>query len=392
LGFPLTPGPRAPPAGMEARGALWMRASGSRPAATGGEKEHALDLLLAEGLSAGGSALSAIVGLWRDAIARQDIEAAASAAHGIDALVNEQGVEAARPVAWAALATAWFGRGRFRQSVNYSSRYTRATQPQGAFLVAGRAGVNCIAYHAMAQWHLGLADTAQRLMADAADVAEAFTDEYAGLLASFYDAWLSLDMRDFPRAAQSAHAAGVSAERQGVQIMRLAAEAMKGRAAAAMADLDGGVAGMEKARTGLRDAGAAYMAAYWHGNLAECLAGAGRPEEALELLDEGIRLSEEGGARWWEAELLRLRGEALRLQGRPHGEYDLWYAKAIEVAEDQESRALLLRAATERLRQARGRDARVEDESRIALELMVTSLAEGLYTADAAAAAAELGF
>jgi len=52
--------------------------------------------------------------------------------------------------------------------------------------------------------------------------------------------------------------------------------------------------------------------------LAEALAAAGRPAEALEAVGDALRRAERTDERWYFPELLRIRGNALILEGRPH--------------------------------------------------------------------------
>jgi predicted ATPase len=75
------------------------------------------------------------------------------------------------------------------------------------------------------------------------------------------------------------------------------------------------------------------------------LAAAGRLDEALQTVDEALRLLEKSQDRWWHAELHRIRGElTLRLPG-DHAAAEQAFAEALEVARAQQARSWELRAA-----------------------------------------------
>jgi predicted ATPase len=115
------------------------------------------------------------------------------------------------------------------------------------------------------------------------------------------------------------------------------------------------------------------------GFLAEAQAKAGQPEEGLATLDEALALVEETGERQWEAELYRLRGEQLLVQGdQARAEASLH--NAIEVARRQSARSLELRAAIglARLWKKQGRT----DEARQMLAEIYGWFTEGFDTPD----------
>jgi tetratricopeptide (TPR) repeat protein len=80
-------------------------------------------------------------------------------------------------------------------------------------------------------------------------------------------------------------------------------------------------------------------------SLAEAQAKAGHPEEGLATMDEALALVEETDERLWEAELYRLRGELLLMQG-DDVEAEISLKKAIEVARRQSAKSWELRAST----------------------------------------------
>jgi predicted ATPase len=66
---------------------------------------------------------------------------------------------------------------------------------------------------------------------------------------------------------------------------------------------------------------------------------------ALETIAEALVASEESGARWWEAEIHRLKGLVL-LSRRDSKASEACFAHSTEIAQQQHARSLELRAAT----------------------------------------------
>ena len=79
---------------------------------------------------------------------------------------------------------------------------------------------------------------------------------------------------------------------------------------------------------------------------AEASAQVGRTTEGLEALAEALATLPKSGARWWEAELYRLRGELLlqHAVAQP-GEAEACFQQALAVARRQQTKSLELRAA-----------------------------------------------
>jgi predicted ATPase len=73
-----------------------------------------------------------------------------------------------------------------------------------------------------------------------------------------------------------------------------------------------------------------------------------RGSVGLEVLEDAMRFAHDSGVRYWDAELLRLKGK-LRARLPSHGNHDeeeACYQAALAVARRQQARSLELRAAT----------------------------------------------
>ena len=113
--------------------------------------------------------------------------------------------------------------------------------------------------------------------------------------------------------------------------------------------------------------------------LAEAQAKAGQLEEGLDTLDEALALVEQTDERHWEAELHRVQGELLLMQG-DEAEAEASLHKAIEVARDQSAKSWELRATTSlaRLWQKQGK----QEEARRVLAEIYGWFTEGFDTRD----------
>jgi predicted ATPase len=118
----------------------------------------------------------------------------------------------------------------------------------------------------------------------------------------------------------------------------------------------------------------AFMAA-----LAEGYAKAGQPEQGLDALAEAFSLSAQTGEHYYLAELHRLKGELLLMQGN-ETEAEASFHQAIEVARQQSAKSWELRAAMSlsRLWQKQGK----REEARQMLAEIYNWFTEGFDTPD----------
>jgi predicted ATPase len=122
------------------------------------------------------------------------------------------------------------------------------------------------------------------------------------------------------------------------------------------------------------------------GAFAEGLGSAGQVAEGLVAIDEALARSERTEGRWGVAELLRIKGELLLLEGAPNsaGAAEDHFLRALDGARDQWALSWGLRAATSlaRLRYDQGR----AGDARELLAPIYDRFTEGFGTADLTAA------
>jgi predicted ATPase/DNA-binding winged helix-turn-helix (wHTH) protein len=148
---------------------------------------------------------------------------------------------------------------------------------------------------------------------------------------------------------------------------------------------------LEKALDWLREANFAYLRATYAAALAHGLSRAGNTARACAIIDETIEQANRNEEYWCMAELLRIKGEIIRLDGSANcaGDAENCFLQALALARQQETLSWELRAATSlaRLRQHQGR----ATEGAELLSGVYDRFTEGFGTADLRAARALIG-
>jgi predicted ATPase len=126
-------------------------------------------------------------------------------------------------------------------------------------------------------------------------------------------------------------------------------------------DVTEGIFLLRNAMAAFRAIGAELFMPHYIALLASACELAGQIEEAVTLLDDGLKMGRTG-EHWLEAELNRHKGELLLRQGCSEAAEEL-YRKALSIAEEQEAKLWELRAAVSlaRLRRDQGRQGEARD-------------------------------
>jgi predicted ATPase len=188
------------------------------------------------------------------------------------------------------------------------------------------------------------------------------------------------------------------AHEQSLELMRLSLEngfvlyeaeatICLGLALAQKGQFEEGIAQMRQGFTAFQATGAQLQRSRMLGWLAEAYGKAGRAEEGLSMLAEALALVQELGERYYEAEIHRLQGDLLLMEGHQAGA-ESSFRHAIDVARRQQAKSWELRATTSlaRLWQEQGRS----EEARKVLAGILGWFAEGFSTVDLVEAGALL--
>jgi predicted ATPase len=184
------------------------------------------------------------------------------------------------------------------------------------------------------------------------------------------------------RAAQECAEAAISlAKEQGFPFWRAQGAILCGWALAQQGQVQAGITQITQGIMDYGSTGAALSRPHYLALLADTHSIMGQPEAGLMLITEALTLTDTTGARWYECECYRLKGELLlQLSSDNQAEAETCFQQAITVAQNQQTKSLELRASTSlaRLWQQQGKQA----EARALLAPVYGWFTEGFDTAD----------
>ncbi|HEX7135826.1 MAG TPA: BTAD domain-containing putative transcriptional regulator [Iamia sp.] len=193
-------------------------------------------------------------------------------------------------------------------------------------------------------WMAGDPDGAEELVITAVGESKAEDpDGYAASFAMWFSCLIATLRQDVDVVLERTDEALAIARQGGFVMFMPYFMANQGWALAADGDLDEGAALIEAGRSGVKASGARMLLHVFPAFLADCYLAADRLDDAVAAAEDGLAEVESTGERWYEAELHRLRGEALWRRGEPvQGEACI--RTAITVASAQGALALAQRA------------------------------------------------
>jgi predicted ATPase len=242
-------------------------------------------------------------------------------------------------------------------------------------------GVGCRVNAAVTLWSLGYPEQALACLHDALALAHELSHPFSLALARCFAAFVSQLRRDVPVVHEHAEAAVALSTAQGFPLWEAVGRSLCGWALAMQGQDEAGMAQVRQGIAAFQATGAAIFVPYFCTVLAEVCAHLGHTEDGLQTLAEAHTLVEQQEERWWEAEVLRLRGVLLLRQTETlQAEAEAWLQHALDVARRQEAKSLELRAARSlsRLWQQQGK----RQEAYDLLAEVYAWFTEGFDTAD----------
>jgi predicted ATPase len=231
--------------------------------------------------------------------------------------------------------------------------------------------------------YLGYPDQSRRIMDHAIAKAERLRHPVGVAntlgLAAFIDAFHRRRLETLELAARTAR----QAEDHGLPYYTAVAMMMRGWVLAMQNQEAEGIALIRQGLASYLAIGTRQQHGYFLALLAEALNKAGRVEEGLDALIEGIDVAKRNNEPFYEAELYRLKGDALASAGVvSYTEAESCFQRAIEIAHQQQAKSFELRAVMSlaRLWQHHGK----RDEGRAILSEIYGWFTEGFATADLA--------
>jgi predicted ATPase len=249
-----------------------------------------------------------------------------------------------------------------------------------AVLYGGNPGMAALSWQSLVLWLLGYPDQALDKSCQALTLARKLSHPYSLALTLSANTWIHEFRRDRHAVQERAEELiTLSTEQFFSQLLAWGIMA-RGWALAEQGEIEEGIKQTRQALADLLAVGSLLFAPYHRAALAEAHVNAGQVEEGLSALGKALAAVDKTGERWWEAELHRLQGELLLVQGAADAQVETCFHQALEISRGQQAKSLELRAATSLSRLWRGQGKR--SEARQMLQEIYGWFTEGFDTAD----------
>jgi predicted ATPase len=280
--------------------------------------------------------------------------------------------------------------GEFALALDHSEHVIDLYAPQRrsvTILYGIDVGTQCLSWTAGALWFLGYPEQALKRSQKALALAREVDHPYSlAQTQSTGATMVHLYRRDHQAAQALAEESVTLASEHDFRFFLAQAIMQRGRVLAEQGRVEEGIAQLRQGLAAWETAGTRYRRPTFLAWLAEAYGKAGQAEEGLIVLAEALAQVEETGERYYEAELRRLKGELLLMQGdkaeaeASFPQAESCFQHAIEAAQRQQAKSWELRATMSlaRLWQKRGRT----DEARQMLAEIYGWFTEGFDTLD----------
>jgi predicted ATPase len=324
-------------------------------------------------------------GLWLFYMVRADLGAAQELGQQLLRLARSAEDSALLLEAHVALGLTLFYLGELTQSREQLERGITIYDPEKhhhlAYTYGDDPGVVCLSYGSIVLWLLGYPEQAIARDREVLALAEKLSHPFSLAFALNFSARLHQCLRAGQAAQQRAEASIALSIEQGFAHWVTTGKMLQGWAMAEQGNREDAIITIREGFSSWQATGAEVAGPHYLALLAETYRCAGQPEDALDVIAEGLSAVERNGERLYEAELYRLRGELLldRPDANP-AEAEACSRQALEVARRQNARSLELRAgmSLSRLLNRKGRG----QEARRILEEIYDWFTEGMDTAD----------
>jgi len=216
-----------------------------------------------------------------------------------------------------------------------------------AFLHGDDSGVICHSYAAWTLWYLGYPAQGVTRCHAAVTLAQQLTHPFSlswvlGAAAMFHQF-----CREARCAQDCAEEVLSLALAQGFTQWSAYGAMLRGWALVHQGQAQEGITQLTQGLTAQRATGAEILRPYFLTLLVETYGTLGQPEAGLTVLTEALPLVDKTGARWYEPELYRLKGDLLLHQSSDNAtEAESCFHHALAIARNQQAKSLELRAAT----------------------------------------------
>jgi class 3 adenylate cyclase/tetratricopeptide (TPR) repeat protein len=325
-------------------------------------------------------------GLWEFYELRGDLKTALELGEELLRLAQTADDPALQLIAHDVLGDTLYWLGEFPRSLEHLEEGIELYRPDEHRALAHQhagydPGVACRSFSAYALWYLGYPDRAVRRNEEAIALARELSQTFSMILAVEFAALVRHLRRETALAKARAETdIGLSTEQANAFFLGCGM-VEQGWVIAQEGQGDEGVALILRGMDVCRSSGSILEFPHCWASLADAYRAAGRVDEALGAVAEGLKQARETSARFNEAELYRLKGELLLMGGGPGaGGVEDCFRQAVEIARRQGAKSLELRAATS-LSRLLQREGKREDARRLLAEVYGW-FTEGFDTAD----------
>jgi predicted ATPase len=197
--------------------------------------------------------------------------------------------------------------------------------------------VNCLAYEALSEWHLGEIASSQASMAEAISLAKGLNDMSSLAVALYLGGILARFERNPAEVERLASELIELSTRYNFAFWLPGANVLRGWVRSVCGDTAEGISWIEQGIKDYRATGSTLAIPMWLALKAEALHLADHTSEALDTLREAQTLAERFEVRSWYAELHRLRGVFLARLGADKTQIEASFREAIRIAKQQKA-------------------------------------------------------
>jgi predicted ATPase len=310
----------------------------------------------------------ALRGLWNRSLMQADHQMARQLGEELLELANRLQISANIVEAHRVLGTVYWNLGELSHAHEHLAQGIALYDPQQhrslAFIYGADSGSVCSLYDGIVLWSLGYPNQAHEKMDRALALARELAHGNTLAFISVFSALLHRLCGDTQRARERAEAAIIVGAEQGIAQWSAGATILLGSLFAAEGQYTAAMARIHEGLVAWRAASAEVLRPLWLALSAEASMAGGDPEAGMRALDEALALVSRTGERWYESELLRLRGEMLlALSWDAHSEAQAVFEQALQIAREQQAKSWEIKVATSlsRLWQRQGRQGEAEE-------------------------------
>ena len=198
-------------------------------------------------------------------------------------------------------------------------------------------------YHYRCLWLLGYADQARIRQRQERQLAEQFASPYVMATTLFFEMLLWREMHDVDAVSMTAERFLQHCEQQNYPFFKILARIGLAWAAAQQDSNANTLADIKRAVAAYRAVGASLGASFYLTFVADVCVLTGQIDAGLQAVEQGLQLCQQCRDYFYQAELLRLKGELLLLDSR-NQEAEANLHRALALAEQQQARTFALRA------------------------------------------------